>query len=124
MSVVFGAQDPGDVFVLYSSVYVCVCVCVLKLHAGSYWVTAHRKTQKEVEGDIEGWKRDQQKAKIRKEQLKYEGNFFQKWDLPVFHLKMVQVTANLSKPSHFPLTWDPSDDRTDYCTPSTDQKQT
>ncbi len=44
MSVVFGAQDPGDVFVLYSSVY--VCVCVLKLHAGSYWVTAHGKTQK------------------------------------------------------------------------------
>ncbi len=65
MSVVFGAQDPGDVFVLYSSVYVCVCVCVcvLKLHAGSYWVTAHRKTQKEVEGDIEGWKREQGSTK-------------------------------------------------------------
>lgn len=44
MSVVFGAQDPGDVFVLYSSVYVCVHTQT------ACWELLSRSTWKDTKG--------------------------------------------------------------------------
>lgn len=107
-----------------------MCVCVLKLHAGSYWVTAHGKTQKGGGGGYRGVEKGtgvnkEQKLEKDKWNRGYEGKF-KKSEIYQFYEKKNGASNRkpLSKLAHFPLTWDPSDDRTDYCTPWPDQKQT